>query len=190
MKKRKINKLIKKFKRNINSTSGDNIISIDETSIDTHITNNYAWSQKGTRIYKINNNTRLRYTLILAVSNKEIIHYKLIRNSANKDIFLQFIKELNQKINIKNKSLLLDNAVIHHAKIVKQYIQNNKNLELIYNVPYMPEFNPIEYVFNEFKMILKKYNNTNKNIKLNIIKSIKKLNINNLKKYFNKSLSF
>ena len=44
------------FKKAIENTELSNIISIDETSVDTHISNDYGWSLKGKRIIKINKN--------------------------------------------------------------------------------------------------------------------------------------
>ncbi|AYV84901.1 MAG: transposase [Hyperionvirus sp.] len=54
--------------------------------------------------------------------------------------------------NSKNGSILMDNARIHHYKKFKQSLRD-KGLEnkIIYNVPYHPQYNPIEYVFNVIK---------------------------------------
>jgi transposase len=43
------------------------------------------------------------------------------------------------------KHLLMDNAKIHHTKKLKEYI-NKKNIKVLYNIPYCPEFNPIENI--------------------------------------------
>ena len=73
------------------------------------------------------------------------------------------MKYLINNYRLKNKYLLLDNARIHHAKIVKQEINGTTN-QFLFNVPYMPEFNPIEKIFFEMKKYVKsKNNNTNKN---------------------------
>ena len=59
------------------------------------------------------------------------------------------------KINITtNKYLFLDNARIHHACVVKEYIANTTN-QLLFNAPYSPEFNPIELVFSKVKNLVK-----------------------------------
>ena len=61
------------------------------------------------------------------------------------------------------------------------------NLKMVYNVPYCPQFNPIEYVFNECKQKIKRCNLTNKNI-IAKIKNSFKIKKSNLQKYFKKSL--
>ncbi len=40
----------------------------------------------------------------------------------------------------------MDNARIRHNKILKEYMMNN-NINSIYNIPYSPEYNPIEKIF-------------------------------------------
>ena len=37
----------------------------------------------------------------------------------------------------------MDNATIHHTKKIKEYIKK-KDINVIYNMAYCPEFNPIE----------------------------------------------
>lgn len=184
--KHKRNREIKELRNKLKNVNVNDIISIDETSIDTHISHNYGWSKKGIKITNIKRNLYKRYTIICAISNKKIIHYQVIPKSANGELFLSFIQTLISKLD-GNKYLLMDNARIHHYSKVKEVINNNRNIKLIYNVPYSPEYNPIEYVFNEFKNKLKKQIITNKNIFKKIRNSFK-IKSNNLMAYFNKSL--
>jgi len=53
--------------------------------------------------------------------------------------------------NLKLPALGADNARIHHYKKFTTYVNSIKR-KVIYNVPYTPIFNPIEYVFNSLKM--------------------------------------
>jgi len=185
--KSKLRKNINTLKSNLKNVNANDIISIDETSIDTHIGNTYGWSSKGVIINKFIKNQRIRYTVICAVTNKQIYHYKIIKNSADGNVFLEFIKELKLKIGNNKKVLLLDNARIHHYKLLKTYMNDLDNLKMVYNVPYCPQFNPIEYVFNECKQKINRCNITNKNI-ITKIKNSFKIKKANLQAYFKKSL--
>ena len=49
----------------------NNIISIDEVSIDSHIDNNKGWSKYGSKVTKIKNYPRIRYSLVSAINNKK-----------------------------------------------------------------------------------------------------------------------
>ena len=128
-----------------------------------------------------------RYTIISAINEKKIVHYEIIKNSANAIDFKNFIINLVNK-GINNKYLLLDNARIHHATIIKDYIKDTNN-KLLFNVPYTPEFNPIEHVFARIKNILRLKNNNSvcrllKNIK-NAFNSITSAELTN---YYKKCL--
>ena len=190
IKRIKKHQLIKNFKNQLKNIPLKDIISIDETSIDTHITNNYGWSLKGKKITVIKKEKRVRYTVLCAIDMNKIVHFKIINNSANGTIFMDFIKEILNKLpKTQNYYLLLDNARIHHSKIFKEFIKENNQIKLLFNVPYSPEYNPIEKVFNEIKHNLKQMNIKNNNIKNNINKAFKKILTEHLIKYYNKSLN-
>ena len=91
------------------------------------------------------NVSQQRVSLIAAINNKKIIKYELHKQNITGDKYLKFIRELNYKN--KNKHLLMDNAKIHHTEKLKAYVKK-KNMNIIYNIPYCPQFNPIENVKN------------------------------------------
>lgn len=180
---------IREFKQNIKNKSRRKIISIDEVSIDTNIIQNYQWSEKGKRIEKIIKTSKKRFTMTCAISNKEIIYKQFIRDSSNAKEFELFITNLIKVIG-NNYYLLMDNARIHHAKIIKEIVKQN-NLKIIYNAPYCPEFNPIEKVFSKMKGCIQKYDNsTIQNLSKNIIYSLQQITTNDLNNFFKKSLYF
>ncbi len=51
--------------------------------------------------------------------------------------------------------VFVDNCRVHHSKKVAEFIKANQ-IELIFNVPYGPEFNPIERVWSKIKLAFKK----------------------------------
>jgi len=169
---------LKNFKNKIKTISMDNIISIDETSIDTRIIPIYGWNKKGKKLEMKVHALKKRYTVICAISNEKIVHYEIINGSANAEIFKTFIENLNNKID--NKYLLLDNARIHHSQIIKKYIMTTNN-ELLFNVPYTPKYNPIEHIFAILKNNLRKLKTNNNSTKLQ--QNIKKI-INRIPKKF------
>lgn len=163
-----------------------NIISTDETSIELGMRVNKGWSEKGKRCQLKVTNKRKRYTLVLAINKTKVIGYKLVENALNGEQFKNFVTE---KLLINNKStLLMDNARIHHYKKLKE-IMEEKNRKIIYNVPYCPEFNPIEYVFNVMKKEIRHDNtiDTYNDLVKYLNKFVKKMNVIGFKKYFEKS---
>lgn len=85
----------------------------------------------------------------------------------------------------------MDNAKIHHSKLLKEYMENVKR-KIIYNVPYCSELNPIEMVFSKVKSIVNKRRNNEDNNKLvrNIKYGFDKITKSNLMAYFKKSFTF
>jgi transposase len=178
---RKINKLsIEEFNKRkiimsdkITEIGKNNIISIDEMAIYLNDFPSYGWAKKGEKceIITADNVSQKRVSLIVAMNNKKIIKSELYEQNISGDKYLKFIREINYKH--KGKHLLMDNAKIHHTKKLKEYVKK-KNINVLYNIPYCPEFNPIENVnsmirnnvrynknaiFDDIKNILQEFKN-------------------------------
>lgn len=179
---------ITRWINNIKNENKNMIISLDESSIIINDYPRYGWNKKGEKaIIKSNKkNTIIRKNLLMAISTKKVIGYMLSDEPIKSDMFIQFLKEkINKKY--KRSKLLLDNARIHHANNVKNYVNNNR---LIYTIPYTPELNPIENIFSLIKNNLRKLYNSKLSIKEKIDKIIKdEINEQKLKSYFDHSLT-
>ena len=113
-----------------------------------------GWNKKGKRITFIKNTgKRTNISLICSITNKKILHYEIHNTSVNKNVFINYVKKINKKSN--RKYILLDNARVHHSNDLKKYMINKSN-KLLYNVPYNPETNPIEQMFNKVKQFVRK----------------------------------
>lgn len=181
---------INKLKTKIDEIDQNNIISIDETSIDTHIVPISIWGERGTRtVYKRFVNARKRFTVLLATNNKKIICYKIVKNSANSIIFIDFIKDILKKY--PKSYLFMDNARIHHSKLFKQYIESTLST-VIYNIPYCPEYNPIEKAIFKLKHLLRQKNENDIETQLinNIQKCILDITEKELTNYYKNSFKF
>lgn len=67
-------------------------------------------------------------------------------------MFLKFLKNVLDIYPTGKIALVLDNARIHHAKLIQPFLDKNKNrLELIFLPPYSPELNPIEALWKWLK---------------------------------------
>lgn len=105
--------------------------------------------------------TKKRLTTIAAISNDNIIAIKTIEGSVNKEVYREFLQENLNKF--KNKIVIPRkryNARCHHAIIVKEFANEN-GINLRYNPPYSPEFNPIELAFNKVKCKYRKLEHEN-----------------------------
>ncbi|MGG3019998.1 transposase, partial [Geobacillus stearothermophilus] len=65
--------------------------------------------------------------------------------AANATTFLDFLKILKSRYPDQLIVLVLDNARIHHAKMVRDFLrQEGESFHLIFLPPYSPQLNPIE----------------------------------------------
>ena len=144
-------KLLKNHIDNINNQ----YVAIDEMAVYTNMYRSKGWSKIGTR-FTIKRKLKKTHknTLISAISNEKPIAYKLLKGSANTEIFNKFIiDDVLPKIS-KGDTLFMDNAKIHKSNILANYIRDS-DFHLLFNIPYSPEFNPIELFQNVIKSHIK-----------------------------------
>lgn len=133
-------------------------ICLDETSIPLNMTLSYGRSRKGTRVIKKTNKYPYkRFNLLCAISSNKVIGWKLYperKGGVKTNDILEFYDEYI-KNKYKNHLIIMDNAVIHKSKTIRETIENSKN-ELLYSVRYHPETNGIEEYFSQLKHYIKK----------------------------------
>ena len=68
------------------------------------------------------------------------------------EVFLQFLKNVLSQYPNGKIVIILDNAKIHHAKLLEEFLEKNKNrLELVFLPPYSPNLNKIEELWGWLK---------------------------------------
>ena len=189
-KKKQLEKLVKELDIVDGKYNHDNVISIDEFHLTLDkLEKKYGWGRCGERVIrkktcimkaktKTKNgkaykcvNSRLHVSIIMAMSNKKIVLVKGYNTTINGKIFKEFILELS-KDNI-NQKYLCDNARIHHFHELKTYMKTTNN-NIIYNIPYRPQYNAIELGNNIVKSKLCAKNLTNLNNINNVLQTITK----------------
>ncbi len=67
-------------------------------------------------------------------------------------VFLKFLKNILKIYKTGKIVMILDNAKIHHAKLLKEFLDENKDrLELMFLPPYSPNLNMIEGLWKWLK---------------------------------------
>ena len=146
------------FYKKLNDFDYNRTICLDETSIYLNMTLTYGRSKSGTRVIKKTNKYPYkRYNLLCAISADKVVGWKLYpeRKGGVKtaDILDFYDKFIHSKY--KNYLVIMDNAVIHKSKIIREIIENDNN-HLLYSFPYHPETNSIEEFFSQLKHYIKK----------------------------------
>ncbi len=87
----------------------------------------------------------------------------MISRSSKTEDLMRFIQKIRINNMMKPICILLDNARIHIAKKFRALAQEI-DIHLIYNIPYSPDLNPIEFGWKDFKRDISKYTNFNEAI--------------------------
>lgn len=69
----------------------------------------------------------------------------------NAEVFLFFLKNVLVQYPVGKIVMILDNAKIHHAKLLQHFLQENQRLELVFLPPYSPNLNKIEELWGWLK---------------------------------------
>lgn len=71
--------------------------------------------------------------------------------SYNAEVFLKFLKHVLEKYPDGKVVMVLDNAKIHHAKLLDDFLEENHRLQLVFLPPYSPNLNKIEELWRWLK---------------------------------------
>jgi transposase len=149
---------LEEFYKKLQDFDYNRTICLDETSIYLNMTLTYGRSKSGTRVIKKTNKYPYkRYNLLSAISADKVVGWKLYperKGGVKTADILEFYDEFIHT-KYKNYLVIMDNAVIHKSKIIRETIENDNN-HLLYSVPYHPETNSIEEFFSQLKHYIKK----------------------------------
>ncbi len=101
---------------------------------------------------------RFKINMISAITNTGKSMFSLYDESIKIDSFIEFCQKVIDSNDGKKVYLIVDNLRVHHAKVVKAWEEENKDkIKLFYLPPYSPEFNPDEYLNQDYKQSANKY---------------------------------
>ena len=180
-----------RFYENLKKFDFRKTICLDETSIYLNMTLSYGRSKSGTRVIKKTNKYPYkRYNMLCAICAEKVVGWKLYENMKGGvksqnilDFYNEYIKD-----EYKDYLVIMDNAVTHKSKIIRQVIEETGN-HLTYSVPYHPETNGgIEEFFSQLKHYIKKespntYQDIVDCIKRILVTKIRKTNLYNYFKH-------
>jgi len=181
---------LKTFYAKLNTYDYKRTICLDETSIYLNMKPSYGRSRSGTRVIKKTNKYPFkRYNMLCAICADKVVGWKLykdITGGLKTQNILEFYDEFI-KDKYKNYLIIMDNAVIHKSKMIRERIEDNHN-HLLYSVPYHPETNSIEEFFSQLKHYIKKespntYEDIDTTIKYILANKIKKEHLINYLKH-------
>lgn len=123
----------------------------DETGIRNDCQHSRGYAPKGkTPVVEINAK-RFSTNMISAVTNQGAIRFMLYRETMTARVLIRFMKRLI-KDSGRKVYLILDNLRVHHAKLVKAWLEKQADkIEVHYLPAYSPDLNPDEYLNCDLK---------------------------------------
>ena len=123
----------------------------DETGLKNNCQHERGYAPKGKTPTVALNAKHESINMLSAVTNQGKVRFSLFEGTMNADILISFMMRLvNQST--KKVFLILDNLKVHHAKPVKEWLEDHKAMiEVFYLPAYSPELNPDEYLNCDLK---------------------------------------
>jgi transposase len=161
----------------------------DETGVKNNCQHGRSYSPKGNTPVKRSMSKRFSANMISTVTNQGKVEFMIYTGSMDAAMFIKFLIQFT-KDKQRKKYLILDNLRVHHSKLVKAWVEENKEyIELFYLPSYSPERNPDEYLNCDLKQGLSQKPSPRNQQKLhdNLEDHMNFLqkNQNRVKKYFN-----
>lgn len=99
---------------------------------------------------------KFKVNMISAITNTGKTMFSLYDESINVERFIDFLQKVIDS-STKKVYIIVDNLRVHHAKLVKAWIEEHSDkIKIFYLPPYSPEFNPDEYLNQDYKKMLTK----------------------------------
>ncbi|ABC30018.1 Transposase and inactivated derivatives [Hahella chejuensis KCTC 2396] len=123
----------------------------DETGLRSDAQHGRGYAPQGkTPVIRLNAR-RESVNMISAISNQGKVRFQIYDGTMDADRLTGFMKRLIKDARRK-VFLILDNLRVHHAKVVKAWLEENRDhIEVFYLPAYSPELNPDEYLNCDLK---------------------------------------
>lgn len=123
----------------------------DETGIRNDCQHSRGYSPRGQTPVVTINAKRFTINMISAINNRGTVRFMMYEQTMTARVLIKFFKRLIKDAGRK-VYLILDNLRVHHAKIVKAWLERNtREIEVHYLPSYSPDLNPDEYLNNDLK---------------------------------------
>ena len=130
-----------------------NLIFLDESGFNLHLGPLYGYTPPGiTPSVEVPGNRGANISLLLAICPTHVVGFFARVGAVTGDDYKTFIETqlLQQMGEDRTPVLIMDNARIHHAVVVKEMLTEHQ-IENKYLPPYSPQLNPIEEAFSMIK---------------------------------------
>lgn len=145
----------KSWREHLSENDANHLVFLDESGVNTDMTRHYARSKKNERaVDSTPVNTPCNTTIVLCATEWKTCH-TVYCGGTTMEQFAEYLKTMLIPALSKTDIIVMDNMRSHHAKIVKQVLDESEINDL-YLPPYSPDLNPIEKMGSKLKAYLRK----------------------------------
>ena len=129
-------------------------IYLDEINFAKRAITLREWSANNSNLCVDQEDVYVGFRNVIACMNEEkgIVRVRIQPVTVDSYDFGEFLLQLSRKLREVPIALFMDNASIHKSRGVKP-IYEDRDIKPVFNVPYSPDFNPIEAVFSKVKRL-------------------------------------
>jgi transposase len=128
------------------------LLAQDETHVRSYQALRATWSPKGEQKQIPTYGHHVQVTLFGTVDMHTGDVFCTTADSCNAASFLEFLKKVMKRYANKRVIMIIDNARIHHAKLLRPFLkEHHQRLYLLFLPPYSPNLNPIEKLWRWLK---------------------------------------
>jgi transposase len=144
------------YKEIIKNIKVENLVSLDESSVNLAYTRLYGRAKTNERVSEGVFDVRFERKSVLSTirTNGEMCPL-IFDGTLNKELFAEYLKTQLKPTLKPDDILLLDNSSVNRSKLVLKTLENCK-IKYLFLPPYSPDFNPIELLWAHMKSTLKK----------------------------------
>lgn len=126
---------------------------LDESNIKLSAVKGKTWAPKGKRTKIKVSGKKGSISAISAISGSGYLVFNVYDSTISATEVEEFIKYMLEHHKRRHIFILMDNASVHKAKIIKKLEEDNPRLHIENLPPYWPKYNPDEYVWNYLKNV-------------------------------------
>ena len=146
----------KEWNRLISGYKSSDLVFLDESGCNTDMTRQYAYAFGGRRAKDSAPLCKPKNTTILSsIQQDGSYHYTTFSGGTTVARFKEYLEKDLLPYLSSTSVLVMDNMKSHHAKAVKELL-DNAGIHYLYLPPYSPDLNPIEKLWSKVKAILRK----------------------------------
>ena len=134
----------------------DMLINVYESFFSRLTKKELTWILKGRDQIVKNICFKNSWSLVTAITSTGGVIIGKVSGSVDSNLIEKFMKEMvsfikdSEGAEVQRSLVILDNASIHHAKVIKDYL-NKEGLNVAYIPQYSPEMAPVEHYFSKLK---------------------------------------